>query len=201
MATMRDALLQVRLSCRGALFIFSRKGVIMDQQPHTESEVARGKPCQPNATSKQSAEDSPNLAKIRKHKRIVAIAVSACIVVIIAVVGFFALSPTPKGDWYANGLMKAVTLNNDGTANVGYLKDPDSPNLHSIAIPDSATWEQKGEKVIIHYKEEHKNSSKTDYTVYLIYGKDSDGDEFLKNLETNDVMYRSGSVCESKKLR
>ena len=173
----------------------------MDQQPHTGSEAVKDKSCQPNATNKQPAEGSPNLAKIKRHKRIVAMAISACIVVIVAVVGFFALSPTPKGDWYANGLMKAVTLNSDGTANVGYLKDPDSPNLHSLAIPDSATWEQKGEKVIIHYKEEHKGSSKTDYSVYLIYGKDSDGDEFLKNLETSDVMYRSGSVCESKRLR
>ena len=173
----------------------------MDQQPHTESEKAESESHQLNSVSKQPAKPSPNLAKAKNHKRIAVIAASVCIIAIFVVVGCFVLSPTPKGDWYANGLMKAVSLNGDGTANVGYLKDPDSPNLHSIAIPDSATWEQKGEKVFIHYKEEHKNSSKTDYTVYLIYGKDSDGDEFLKNLETNDVMYRSGSVCESKKLR
>lgn len=173
----------------------------MDQQPHTESEKAESESHQLNAVSKQPAKPSPSLAKAKNYKRIAVIAASVCVIAIFAVVGCFVLSPTPKGDWYANGLMKAVSLNGDGTANVGYLKDPDSPNSHSIAIPDSATWEQKGEKVIIHYKEEHKNSSKTDYTVYLIYGKDSDGDEFLKNLETNDVMYRSGSVCESKKLR
>lgn len=189
------------VSLVGAHFYFFRKGVTMDQQPHTESEKTTCESCQLNTTSEQSGKPSPSLARVKNHKRIAVVAASVCVIVIIAVVGCFALSPTPKGDWYANGLMKAVSLNGDGTANVGYLKDPDSPNLHSIAIPDSATWEQKGEKVIIHYKEEHKNSSKTDYTVYLIYGKDSDGDEFLKNLETNDVMYRSGSVCESKKLR
>lgn len=173
----------------------------MDQQPHTESETVKDNSDQLNATNEQSAKSNSCFTKIKKHKRIIAITASACVIAIIAAVGFSALFPTPKGDWYANGLMKAVTLNSDGTANVGYLKDPDSPNLHNIALPDSATWEQKNERVIIRYKEEHKGSSQTDYTVYLIYGKDSDGDEFLKNLETNDVMYRSGSICESKKLR
>lgn len=109
-------------------------------------------------------------------------------------------SPSPKGTWYANGLMKAVTLNPDKSADIDYLIDPDSPNLHGIVLADSATWEQDGEKVEIHYKEKHESTSKTDYTVYLIYGKDSDGDEFLKNLRTGDVMYRTGSICESKDL-
>ena len=109
-------------------------------------------------------------------------------------------SPSPKGTWYVNGLMKAVTLNPDKSADIDYLIDPDSPNLHGIVLADSATWEQDGEKVEIHYKEKHESTSKTDYTVYLIYGKDSDGDEFLKNLRTGDVMYRTGSICESKDL-
>ena len=124
----------------------------------------------------------------------------ACIV-LIAGIGYSAMtSPSPKGTWYANGLMQAVTLNPDKSADISYLIDPDSPNLHGIVLADSATWEQDGEKVEIHYKEEHESTSKTDYTVYLIYGKDSDGDEFLKNLRTGDVMYRTGSICESKDL-
>lgn len=109
-------------------------------------------------------------------------------------------APSPKGTWYVNGLMKGVTLNPDKSADIGYLIDPDSPNLHGVVLADSATWEQDGDKVEVHYKEEHESSSKTDYTVYLIYGKDSDGDEFLKNLRTGDVMYRTGSICESKSL-
>ncbi len=124
----------------------------------------------------------------------------ACIV-LIAGIGYSAMtSPSPKGTWYANGLMQAVTLNPDKSADISYLIDPDSPNLHGIVLADSATWEQDGEKVEIHYKEEHESTSKTDYTVYLIYGTDSDGDEFLKNLRTGDVMYRTGSICESKDL-
>lgn len=123
----------------------------------------------------------------------------ACIV-LIAGIGYSVMtSPSPKGTWYANGLMKAVTLNPNKTADINYLIDPDSPNLHSVVLADSATWEQDGEKVEIHYKEEHESTSKTDYTVYLIYGTDSDG-EFLKNLRTGDVMYRTGSICESKDL-
>lgn len=124
----------------------------------------------------------------------------ACIV-LIAGIGYSAMtSPSPKGTWYANGLMQAVTLNPDKSADISYLIDPDSPNLHGIVLADSATWEQDGEKVEIHYKEEHESTSKTNYTVYLIYGTDSDGDEFLKNLRTGDVMYRTGSICESKDL-
>ena len=109
-------------------------------------------------------------------------------------------APSPKGTWYVDGLMKGVTLNQDKTADISYLIDPDSPNFHGIVLADSATWEQDGDKVEIHYKEEHKGAEKTDYTVYLIYGKDPDGDEFLKNLRTGDVMYRTGSICESKNL-
>ncbi len=129
------------------------------------------------------------------------IAILIACIVLIAGIGYSAMtSPSPKGTWYANGLMQAVTLNPDKSADISYLIDPDSPNLHGIVLADSATWEQDGEKVEIHYKEEHESTSKTDYTVYLIYGTDSDGDEFLKNLRTGDVMYRTGSICESKDL-
>ena len=69
----------------------------------------------------------------------------ACIV-LIAGIGYSAMtSPSPKGTWYANGLMKAVTLNPDKSADINYLIDPDSPNLHSVVLADSATWEQDGE--------------------------------------------------------
>ena len=129
------------------------------------------------------------------------IAILIACIVLIAGIGYSAMtSPSPKGTWYANGLMQAVTLNPDKSADISYLIDPDSPNLHSVVLADSATWEQDGEKVEIHYKEEHESTSKTDYTIYLIYGTDSDGDEFLKNLRTGDVMYRTGSICESKNL-
>lgn len=129
------------------------------------------------------------------------IAILIACIVLIAGIGYSVMtSPSPKGTWYANGLMKAVTLNPDKSADIDYLIDPDSPNLHGIVLADSATWEQDGEKVEIHYKEKHESTSKTDYTVYLIYGKDSAGDEFLKNLRTGDVMYRTGSICESKDL-
>ena len=129
------------------------------------------------------------------------IAILIACIVLIAGIGYSVMtSPSPKGTWYADGLTQAVTLNPDKSADIGYLIDPDSPNLHGIVLADSATWEQDGEKVEIHYKEEHESTSKTDYTVYLIYGKDSDGDEFLKNLRTGDVMYRTGSICESKDL-
>lgn len=129
------------------------------------------------------------------------IAVLIACIVLIAGFGYSSMSaPSPKGTWYVNGLMKGVTLNPDKSADIGYLIDPDSPNLHGVVLADSATWEQDGDKVEVHYKEEHESSSKTDYTVYLIYGKDSDGDEFLKNLRTGDVMYRTGSICESKSL-
>lgn len=129
------------------------------------------------------------------------IAILIACIILLAGIGYSAMaSPSPKGTWYADGLTQAVTLNPDKSADIGYLIDPDSPNLHGIVLADSATWEQDGEKVEIHYKEEHESTSKTDYTVYLIYGKDSDGDEFLKNLRTGDVMYRTGSICESKDL-
>ena len=129
------------------------------------------------------------------------IAILIACIVLIAGIGYSAMtSPSPKGTWYANGLMQAVALNPDKSADISYLIDPDSPNLHGIVLADSATWEQDGEKVEIHYKEEHESTSKTDCTVYLIYGTDSDGDEFLKNLRTGDVMYRTGSICESKDL-
>lgn len=129
------------------------------------------------------------------------VAILIACVILLAGIGYSAMtSPSPKGTWYANGLMQAVTLNPDKSADISYLIDPDSPNLHGIVLADSATWEQDGEKVEIHYKEEHESTSKTDYTVYLIYGTDSDGDEFLKNLRTGDVMYRTGSICESKNL-
>ena len=117
------------------------------------------------------------------------IAISIACIVLIAGFGYSAMTaPSPKGTWYVDGLMKGVTLNPDKSADIGYLIDPDSPNLHGVVLADSATWEQDGDKVEVHYKEEHKSTEKTDYTVYLIYGKDSDGDEFLKNLRTGDVM-------------
>lgn len=141
-----------------------------------------------------------NFRSLDKRVRIVVI--SACVVA-IATLGFLATTTTtsgPTGTWYTNGVMKAVTQNPDKSADINYLTDPDSPNLHHVVLADSATWEQDGDEVKIHYKEEHKSSSKSEYTIYLIYGKDSTGDEFLKNLRTGDVMYRTGSICESKNL-
>ena len=148
--------------------------------------------------SKAFSDLAKRFASLDKRLRV---AILIACIVLIAGIGYSAMtSPSPKGTWYANGLMKAVTLNPDKSADINYLIDPDSPNLHSVVLADSATWEQDGEKVEIHYKEEHEGISKTDYTVYLIYGTDSDGDEFLKNLRTGDVMYRTGSICESKDL-
>ena len=148
--------------------------------------------------SKTFSDRAKRFTSLDKRLRI---AIPIACIVLIAGIGYSAMtSPSPKGTWYANGLMKAVTLNPDKSADINYLIDPDSPNLHSVVLADSATWEQDGEKVEIHYKEEHESTSKTDYTVYLIYGTDSDGDEFLKNLRTGDVMYRTGSICESKDL-
>ena len=152
-----------------------------------------------------SEQISKTVSDLVKHfisldKRLRIAILIACIF-LIAGFGYSTMAaPSPKGTWYVDGLMKGVTLNPDKSADINYLIDPDSPNLHGVVLADSATWEQEGDKVEIHYKEEHKGAKKTDYTVYLIYGKDSDGDEFLKNLRTGDVMYRTGSICESKNL-
>ena len=87
------------------------------------------------------------------------IAILIACIVLIAGIGYSVMtSPSPKGTWYANGLMKAVTLNPDKSADIDYLIDPDSPNLHGIVLADSATWEQDGEKVEIHYKEKHESN-------------------------------------------
>ena len=76
------------------------------------------------------------------------IAILIACIVLIAGIGYSVMtSPSPKGTWYANGLMKAVTLNPDKSADIDYLIDPDSPNLHGIVLADSATWNRMEKKL------------------------------------------------------
>lgn len=102
MATMRDALLQVRLSCRGALLFSTGKGSIMDQQPHTESEAEEHEPNQSDKAEEQQevSEDvgTSQTSKRSSHStRRIAIIVSAIIIAAITI-GIFALAYCPH-EW------------------------------------------------------------------------------------------------------
>ena len=103
-ATMRDALLRVRLSCRGALLFYTGKGSIMDQQPHTEPEEASptSNLNQPNAadTQQDASTDAKSSQKPEHnpHKtRRIAIIVSVVVIAAVAI-GVFALTYCPH-EW------------------------------------------------------------------------------------------------------
>lgn len=101
MATMRDALLRVRLSCRGALLFFLGKGSIMDQQPHTESEAAPPTSehqgiLEERVSESVTVEGNETVKKPHNRKR--TIAVIAAISIVIIAICVFALTYCPH-EW------------------------------------------------------------------------------------------------------
>ena len=99
-ATMRDALLQVRLSRRGALLFF-RKGVTMDQQPHTESEAAPPTSEQQGTLEERVSESATvegNETVKKPHNRKRTIVVIAAISIVIIAICVFALTYCPH-EW------------------------------------------------------------------------------------------------------
>lgn len=103
MATMRDALLRVRLSCRGAPLFFLGKGSIMGQQPHTESETAPPESSEQQGSQEEyvieptTAKVSETPKKLRNRKQIV-VAISVMAIVLIAI-GIFVLTYCPHDEW------------------------------------------------------------------------------------------------------
>ena len=89
------------VSLVGAHFYFSRKGVIMDQQPHTESEAAPPTSEQQGTLEKRVSESATvegNETAEKPHNRKRTIAVIAAISIVIIAICVFALTYCPH-EW------------------------------------------------------------------------------------------------------
>lgn len=172
MATMRDALLRVRLSCRGAPLFFLGKGSIMDQQPHTESETEAK---QESSTQKEQSKLASVIKGGKKPNKKVAIAVCAAVVLIIAFGIFHVVSSSSPfvGKWYTDSSTDPVIeIKSDGTAVIS--KNPEA----------SVTWEklENGNIKVSTLDLSNGKAKRTSYT--LDYGKTNNGIEYIDDGET-----------------
>ena len=172
MATMRDALLRVRLSCRGALLFFLGKGSIMDQKPHTESETEAK---QESPTQKEQSKLASVIKGDKKPNKKVAIAVCAAVVLIIAFGIFQVVSSSSPfvGKWYTDSSPDPVIeIKSDGTATIS--TNPEA----------SVTWEklENGNIKVSTLDLSNGKAKRTSYT--LDYGKTNNGIEYIDDGET-----------------
>lgn len=152
-----------------------------------------------NCGYKLLKKDSP-VGNLKKFNKKIFLSVALMLVVVVLISTFFFQS-SAKGEWWTEGnsICASLTINSDGTADIVYLRgeDEDDGISNGIVLAESATWEQDGEKVTITYipswEKDYDN-----FNVYLIYGKDADGDECLINGETGDRYYRTFALANTK---